>query len=305
MHPYFLRNGRGIMDTSQKPSIYTLSESSFVKRFTALRESRGPFCLGLDPTPQLLQAWGLQDDAHGLRKFCDRALQASGEQLAVIKPQSAYFERFGSEGIEVLQDVVDSIHRQGSLALLDVKRGDIGSTNQAYAQAYLGTASAFKADAITVHAYLGFQALWPMMEHALSVDASLFVVALSSNPEGKTIQQAQMTEGSTVAQGLCDEITSYNRTRCTDPVGPIGAVVGVTAEGIEETVNRLKRSLILAPGLGVQGGRFATIRSQFAAANERVLPVSSRSVLSKGPDIKLLQEAIKFHGDQAMMALKI
>src|SRR3954471_3928806 len=139
----------------------TSRATGFAQRFAALRAQRGPFCLGLDPSPELLLAWDLADDIWGLRDFCNRVIDAAAQQVSVIKPQSAYFERFGAAGLEVLSDIIGSIHALGSLALLDVKRGDIGSTNAAYASALLGPDSAMNADAITVHPYLGFGALAP------------------------------------------------------------------------------------------------------------------------------------------------
>lgn len=275
----------------------------FAQRFEKLRQKRGPFCLGLDPSPELLSAWGFKDDIWGLRNFCNRVIDASAQHVSVIKPQSAYFERFGAAGLEVLADIIGSIHALGSLALLDVKRGDIGSTNQAYASALLGPDSAMNADAITVHAYLGFAALAPFFERIEESGCGLFVVVLSSNPEAEAIQNAQVAPGVSVAQHLCAEITRYNAEHHPAGVGGIGAVVGLTANGAADIAARLPRSLILAPGLGAQGGTLAQARERFAGAATRVMPSSSRGLLANGPDLAKLQASIREHCQRAAEAL--
>lgn len=281
----------------------SLRADDFSRRFAALRAQRGPFCLGLDPGPELLQAWGLKDDIWGLRNFCNRVIDAAAQQVGVIKPQSAYFERFGAAGLEVLADIIGSIHALGSLALLDVKRGDFGPTNVAYASALLGPDSAMSADAITVSSYLGFGALSPFLQRAEDTGCALFVVVLSSNPEGRLIQNAMVAPGLSVAQHLCDEITIHNAQVRPHATGPVGAVVGLTANGASEIAARLPRSLILAPGLGAQGGTFEQVAERFASAKERVLPSSSRGLLARGPELRALQAAIREHCTRAADAL--
>ncbi|MGD8859444.1 MAG: orotidine-5'-phosphate decarboxylase [Myxococcales bacterium] len=278
----------------------------FAERFEALRAQRGPFCLNLDPTPQLLSDWGLKDDIWGLRSFCERVIDAADRKLSVIKPQSAYFERFGAAGLEVLSDTIDAIHSLGSLALLDVKRGDIGSTNAAYADGLMGPDSALGADALTLHAYLGFAALGPFLDRAAQLGCGLFPVVLSSNPEGRTLQDAKRSDGLTVAEGLAEEITAENEKRWPGAtVGAVGAVVGVTAKDAEDIVARLPHSLLLAPGLGAQGGTFEDVARRFAGARERVLPCSGRGVLRTGPDVKALASAIAAHCDRTRVALSV
>jgi orotidine-5'-phosphate decarboxylase len=254
----------------------------------------------------LLEAWGLADDVAGLRTFCDRTIAAAGEQLSVVKPQSAYFERFGPEGLHVLASAIDALRAAGSLVLLDVKRGDIGSTNQAYADAFLGSSSALRADAITLHPYLGFGALRGFVERARVESCGLFVVVLSSNPEGQLLQRAQIMPGLSVADHLCDEITRCNRAACApdqDAVGPVGAVVGLTVHDAAASLARLPRSLILVPGLGAQGGSFEQLATRFVSAKTRVVPTSSRAVLGLGPDVPSLRRAIAEHCQQAGEAL--
>ncbi len=279
------------------------SGQGFAEHFEQLRSKRGPFCLGLDPSAELLTAWGFNDDLWGLRSFCNRVIDAAAQQVSVIKPQSAYFERFGAAGLEVLADIIGSIHALGSLALLDVKRGDIGSTNEAYANALLGPDSAMNADAITVHAYLGFGALSPFLKRIEDTGCGLFVVVRSSNPEAHAIQHAQVRPGVSVAQHLCDEISRYNAAQSAQHTGPVGAVIGLTADDAPDFCARLSQSLILAPGLGAQGGTFADLTQRFASVKTRVLPSASRGPLSQGPDLAALRSAIHEHCQRSADAL--
>jgi orotidine-5'-phosphate decarboxylase len=276
---------------------------TFAERFVTLRAQRGPLCLGLDPSPQLLAAYGMRDDVWGLRAFCNRVIDAADRSVSVIKPQSAYFERFGAAGLEVLADIIGSIHAIGALSILDVKRGDIGATNEAYATALLGPDSAMAADAITVTAYLGFAALDPILTRALALKCGVFVVALSSNPEGALLQRAQVRPGVSVAEHMADEITQYNATHCPQPIGAIGAVVGLTADGSGELASRLPRSLILAPGLGAQGGTFEDVKRRFGHVAQQVIPSASREVLRAGPELSALADAIKSASGRAAEAL--
>ena len=269
-----------------------VTQESFAGRWQDLREKRGPFCLNLDPTPELLSGWGMDDGVGGLAAFCQRVLEAAGDRLSVIKPQSAYFERFGAPGVQVLSDILAAIRSSGTLALLDAKRGDIGSTNRGYAEGLLGPRSALGADALTVHAYLGFAALRPLLEQAEQHGCGVFPVVLSSNPEGRALQSARMDDGLSVAESLAESITAYNAEHTGADVGPIGAVVGVSAENAEDIVVRLPRSLILAPGLGAQGGTVADVIARFEPARARVLPCAGRSVLASGPDLGALRSAI-------------
>src|SRR6478736_999560 len=123
---------------------------TFGARLHAAIEARGPFCVGVDPHSALLHDWGLGDDVAGLESFAMTAVEAVAPYVSVVKPQSAFYERFGSRGIAVLERVIAESKAAGALVLLDVKRGDIGSTSQAYADAYLDPASPLASDAGTV-----------------------------------------------------------------------------------------------------------------------------------------------------------
>jgi orotidine-5'-phosphate decarboxylase len=277
---------------------------NFAQRFLELAESRSPFCLGIDPTPQLLKAWELPDNAEGLARMCETIASAAEDRLAIVKPQIAFFERFGSRGIQVLERLIESFHERGTLVLVDGKRGDIGSTVEAYAQAYLGPQSAFRADAITAHAYLGFGALKPLLDRAVDVGAGVFVVVRSSNVEGIPLQNAVLTnDGRTVADSLSDMITEFNEQTSGSEMGPIGAVVGATIENdLLSTLERLPRSLILAPGIGHQGATFDDLRKRFQSHASRAIPSSSRAVLDRGPDVQQLRNEIAKQCEAARLA---
>lgn len=275
---------------------------SFTERFLKLAETRSTLCLGVDPAAELLRQWGLPLDAKGLRGFCDIVMEAMDERVAIVKPQAAFFEQFGPDGMAELVRLVGMIKERGALALLDVKRGDIGHTLEAYADAWVGPDSPFGGDAMTVTAYLGFGALKPLLKKAAERQAGVFIVVRSSNPEGRTLQDALLADGRTVATALADDITEFNAS-LTDGIGPVGAVMGATIEGTATaTLASLPKSLILAPGIGAQGATFEDLARNFGSAAERALPSVSRGVLGKGPSVAELRKSIEQHCDQARRA---
>jgi orotidine-5'-phosphate decarboxylase len=271
----------------------------FAHRFLSLAEIRSPLCLGVDPALELLEQWDLPRGAAGLARFCDIVMEAMGDQVAIVKPQSAFFEQFGPDGMRELARLVRNIQERGSLALIDVKRGDIGHTLTAYADAMLGPESPFGGDAMTVTAYLGFGSLKPLLDKAVARKAGVFVVVRSSNPEGQSLQDATLADGRTVATSLADEIAAFNAAQGAG-VGAVGAVMGATIEGAAtETVAHLTNALMLAPGIGAQGASFADVARNFGAATGRVLPSVSRGILAKGPSVAALRDAIARHCDGA------
>jgi orotidine-5'-phosphate decarboxylase len=262
-------------------------ETFGAKLHRAMKE-RGPLCVGIDPHPQLLAAWGLSDDAKGLAAFTRTVVDAIADRVAVFKPQSAFFERFGSQGVAVLESTIRQLKDAGSLVLLDVKRGDIGSTMAAYASAYLDPSSPLYVDAITVSPFLGFGSLAPVFETARAHGGGAFVLALTSNPEGPSVQHARTADGRTVAQQVLDEISQLNAG--AEPLGSIGAVVGAT---VGETGHDLSRTggPFLVPGLGAQGGSPSELRAIFGDSIDGVLPSYSREVLGAGPSPQGLRDA--------------
>lgn len=264
--------------------------TSFGTRLVALTGERGPLCVGIDPHPALLARWGLSDDVAGLERFTLTTVEALAGQVAVIKPQAAFFERFGSKGVAVLEQALAGIRAGGALSIVDAKRGDIGSTMAAYADAFAGEGSALAGDAVTVSPFLGFGSLRPVLDLAAETGRGVFVLALTSNPEGGQVQHARRADGTTVAQTMLDAVAAENAGAA--PLGSVGVVVGatVTGPGREHDLSALNGP-ILAPGIGAQGATAADLREVFGPALKNVLPNSSREVLGAGPDVAGLRAA--------------
>ena len=270
---------------------------SFGTRLHRAVAERGPLCVGIDPHPGLLARWGLSDDVEGLDRFARTVTEALGDRVAVVKPQSAFFERFGARGVGILESTIRQLRDQGSLVLLDVKRGDIGSTVAAYASAYLDPSSPLYVDAITASPYLGVGSLAPMFELAAAHGGGVFVLALTSNPEGASVQQARAADGRTVAQTVIDEISQLNRG--AEPLGSFGLVVGATIGDTGHDLSAVNGPL-LAPGLGAQGATAADLRTVFGSSLPAVLPSYSREVLGAGPD----EAALRAAADRALAACR-
>ncbi|WP_269217243.1 orotidine-5'-phosphate decarboxylase [Nocardioides sp. cx-173] len=267
---------------------------TFGARLHAAMADRGPFCVGIDPHAALLRDWGLDDDVAGLERFALTVVEAVAPHCSVVKPQSAFYERFGSRGVAVLERVVAESRAAGALVLLDVKRGDIGSTSQAYADAYLDPASPLAVDAITASPYLGFGSLAPMVDTARAHGAGVFVLALTSNKEGPEVQEARTQDGTTVGALMIEHLRRLNEG--AEPLGSFGAVVGATIgdTGLDFAFN----GPVLAPGYGAQGGTAEDIRRIFGPAAGRVLASSSREVLRLGPDRAAMREAVRAANDE-------
>jgi orotidine-5'-phosphate decarboxylase len=252
----------------------------------ALRE-HGPLCVGIDPHAELLAAWGLSDDATGAETFGRRVVEALAGRVAVVKPQSAFFERFGSAGVRALEAVLADARAAGLLCITDVKRGDIGSTAAAYAAAYLNPDSPLSADALTVSPYLGFGSLQPFLDAAAAHNGGVFVLALTSNPEGPQVQHARAPDGRTVAGVMLDAVRRQNFG--VRPQGSVGVVVGATIGSTDEDL--AINGPLLVPGLGAQGGGGADLRRIFGAVASNVVPSVSREVLRAGPNPGALADA--------------
>ncbi|KZB80698.1 orotidine-5'-phosphate decarboxylase [Amycolatopsis regifaucium] len=262
----------------------------FGARLARAVADKGPLCAGIDPHPGLLQAWDLPADAGGLEKFALTAAEAIAPEVAVIKPQSAFFEAYGPPGVAVLAKTMKVCREAGALVLLDVKRGDIGSTMAAYTAAFLPAGAELEADAITVSPYLGFGSLAPAIDVAQTQGKGLFVLARTSNPEAQGLQNALLPNGKTVAQDIVDTAAAYNAG--VGPLGDIGVVVGATIAPGELDLSVLNGP-VLAPGFGAQGATVADLRVLFGPGLPGVLPASSRDVLKHGPDHEALRAAVR------------
>jgi orotidine-5'-phosphate decarboxylase len=282
----------------------------FGARLDAAMSAHGPLCVGIDPHAALLDAWGLPDDAAGLRRFALTVLEAVGGRVAAVKPQSAFFERHGAAGVAVLEEVVAAGRDTGTLVVVDAKRGDIGSTMGAYADAYLRDGSPLAGDALTVSPYLGFGSLAPAVEAAHATGRGLFVLALTSNPEGPAVQHARDAEGVAVADRVAREAAVANAAELAATGGALGSVGLVVGATVGDAAERLGvdlaavRGPLLAPGVGAQGAGPAELAAVFGAARPAVLASSSRGVLAAGPSVAGLREAALRAAGEAGAALR-
>jgi orotidine-5'-phosphate decarboxylase len=247
--------------------------------------ARGPLCVGIDPHPDLLRAWELPENAYGLAKFSDICVAAFAG-FAVVKPQVAFYEAYGSAGFAVLERTIAELAGAGVLVIADAKRGDIGSTMSAYAAAWVGD-SPLAADAVTASPYLGFDSLCPLLDTALAHERGVFVLAATSNPEGAGVQQAD-AGGRTVAQTIVDAAAAVNRDD-RPASGSIGVVVGATLRDVPELGDL--NGPVLVPGIGAQGGRPDALAGLGGARPGQLLPAVSREVLRAGPRTTKLREA--------------
>ncbi|ANS77592.1 Orotidine 5'-phosphate decarboxylase [Serinicoccus hydrothermalis] len=252
----------------------------FGSRLVEAIDRHGPLCVGLDPHRELLERWGLPDTAEGVGELCSVVLDAATGRCAAVKPQSAFFERHGAAGIAVLEDVLRTCREQGLLTVLDVKRGDIGSTMAGYAQAYLADDAPLAADAVTLSPFLGYGSLAPAVDLARATGRGVFVLVRTSNPEGGEVQRAG---DPAVAHRLMQQVGRDNAGQ--EPCGDVGVVVGATLDPVGEQLD-LEGSLapVLAPGVGAQGADEHDVARAFAGARGRVLVPVSRGLLGEGPD---------------------
>jgi orotidine-5'-phosphate decarboxylase len=281
-----------------------MAEGSFGHRVATAVAGSGPLCAGIDPSLGLLEQWGLPTDASGLAQFGLRCVEAFAGVVPVVKPQVAFFERCGSAGLAAFETVVAEARSAGLLVIGDAKRGDIGSTMEAYSAAWLDPASPLAVDAVTAVPYLGLGALGPMVTRAAAHGKGVIVVVRSSNPEGAMLQQARTDGGAgpAVEDRLLEEIATLNAGEAV-PSGTVGAVVGATLAPSAFPLSALG-GVILAPGVGAQGAGPVEVARLFAGCPAgSVLASASRSILGAGPDVASLADAARKTLDEMGSAL--
>ncbi len=264
----------------------------FGVRLAAAMAARGPLCVGIDPHPGLLADWGLSDTVEGLRSFSLTVLEAVEPLAAAIKPQVALYERHGSAGFAVLEELLAAAAQAQLLSIADAKRGDIGSTMAGYADAWLRDGSALAADAVTLSPYLGFESLRPALDLAAQNGRGVFVLALTSNPEGASVQHVGGADS--VAKRIVAAATQENQRHAQGVMGSVGLVVGATVGGAVERLGidlAAVQGPLLAPGVGAQGATGADLLEAFGAAYPAVLATSSRGILATGPAVAALRAA--------------
>ena len=288
-------------------------DQHFGVRMLAAVGRMGPLCVGLDPSKQVLSAWGLDDTAEGLLTFCETCVEALADVVGVVKPQSAFFERFGSAGVRALAQTCARAREAGLLVILDAKRGDIGSTSAAYADAYLRADSPLACDALTISPYLGFESLRPLLDAATASGRGVFVLASTSNPEAVELQAARLTSGVSVQRDMWDRARAENERFLAAHVspagetptafGPVGLVVGATIAEDRLPLDDFN-GFLLAPGLGAQGATAADVAHLFRNCRSSVLPSSSRDVLLAGPDPARLADKVRRVNDELRSVLR-
>ncbi len=256
---------------------------SFGARLRTAVAARGRLCVGIDPHESLLREWGLDVSAAGVREFGLRTVDAAASTVAIVKPQVSFFERFGSAGFAALEDVVAAARAAGLIVIADAKRGDIGTTMDAYAAAWFTPGSPLEADALTLSPYLGVGALTSTLEYALAQGKGAFVLAATSNPEAVSLQSADAA-GRPVAAAVADAVVAAD-SDAADEWSSLGLVVGATVDLSARGLGAFARTVpILAPGFGAQGAQPSDLVRIFGTLSDAVIASESRSVLSAGPE---------------------
>jgi orotidine-5'-phosphate decarboxylase len=253
--------------------------ADFVSRVTQAAENFSRLCVGIDPSDSELSLWGLPDSAAGAKDFGLQLVDAASGRVGFIKPQVGFFERFGSSGIQALEEVLAEARAAGLFVIADAKRGDIGSTMLGYAQAWFGDDSPLRSDALTVSGYLGPDSLAEVADYAFDVQGGLFVLCATSNPEAGQLQKAK--SGARTVSGVVLDAARASKHK------NIGLVIGATQDlvefGIEEIQDVDCGVPILAPGFGFQGARLSEIENIFGASAHRVIASMSRGLTALGP----------------------
>ncbi len=287
------------------PAVGDRPRGGFAARVVAAVAATGPLCAGIDPSSALLERWGLSDDPRGLREFSSRCVEAFAGTVGVVKPQVAFFERFGSAGLAALEHLLEWAREAGLVVIADAKRADIENTMTGYATAWLDPESPLSADAVTAVPYLGLAALAPMIEVAARHDRGVLVVVRSSNPGGRVVQEARTGSGTgpSVEDLLLSEIATSNNG-ADGRRGAVGAVIGATLAPTPFPLASLG-GVVLAPGVGAQGASAADIAARFTGCVPgTLLPSVSRSLLLAGPDVASLAAAARRAVDEMAGALR-
>lgn len=265
--------------------------ATFGEKLLDAASTRGRLCVGIDPHAGLLESWGLPVDVDGLAEFSRICVEAFSDTVALVKPQVAFYERFGSRGFAVLEETISTLRERGCLVVSDAKRGDIGSTMAGYAAAWLDPSSPLSSDAVTVSPYLGFGSLDPVFELAEEHSRGVFVLAATSNPEARVLQDQSNAEGVTISQQIVNAAAALNAPHMAQgKAGNIGVVVGATLSA-PPVLSQLGGA-ILMPGVGAQGGTAADVDTIAGDMAHLAFPNVSRSVLSTGPDVDKLRVSV-------------
>lgn len=262
----------------------------FADRLAASVQAKGNgVCVGLDPRfaqlpPLLREAYGgsLAQRAEGYRRFCQEIIDVVAELVPCVKPQAAFFEELGPAGMSALHEVIQYARQKKLLVLLDGKRNDIGSTAEAYANAYLGgdDPDAWQADAMTVSPYLGDDTLQPFVDRCHQTQSGIFVLVKTSNAGSKFLQDLRF-QGTSIAELVADWVQQQASLHGgTSGFGAIGAVVGATyPEELAAMRERMPNAWLLIPGYGAQGGSAKDVAAGFDSQGLGAIVNSSRGII--------------------------
>lgn len=276
-------------------------DETFGERLRERLIDAGPLCVGVDPSRDVVRAWERDDTIEGVEYVALTTLEATIGEAALIKCQVAFFERFGSAGFAVLERVIREAHDADLLVIADAKRGDLGSTNEGYAQAWLEDASSLCVDALTVSPYLGVGALEPIFQTAAATKRGVFVLAATSNPEGRSVQTSRTFEHERVESMILRDVAQRNAHH--DGLGSIGAVVGATRDRPEFDLATL-HGPILVPGVGAQGSGPSDVARLVTGCVEGSVAVNvSRAISAAGPEPRAVRDALRRWRDDLRNAL--
>ncbi len=277
-----------------------MNESFGVRLQERIRDL-GPLCVGIDPSATMIEKWGRVDSVDGLEFFSLAVLEAVLDTAAVVKPQVSYFERFGSEGYRVLERLLEDARDANVMVIADVKRGDIGSTNEGYAEAWLGDASPLRVDALTLSPFLGIESLTPFFRRAHESGRGAFVLSATSNAEGRQIQRARTADDVSVEALVLQSVAALNAQH--DGLGSLGVVLGATRERPEFDLPALAGPY-LVPGVGAQGANSDQVARLFDRCPLGTVLVNvGRSILERGPERSALRDAARRWRDELSAAL--
>ena len=267
----------------------TDSDSTFGEKLRAAGERHGRLCVGIDPHKSLLESWGFENTIEGLAAFSTICVDAFAGHVALVKPQVAFYEAFGSDGFAVLETTMAALRSAGTLVVADAKRGDIGSTMAGYAEAWLTPGSPLEADAVTLSPYLGFESLRPALDIAQKFGKGVFVLAATSNPEAATVQGCHTEHGVTISQQIVDACAQEN-SAYQPAVG--SSVLGVVQTLLRQQNCRNNHVPCFTPGLGAQGATAKDVKRITKDLVGLSFPSVSRGILSVGPKVSTLKKAV-------------
>lgn len=261
----------------------------------AVEHKKNPVCVGIDPRasslPDSLRPApnaSLESISQAFERFSLEIIDAIADLVPIIKPQAAFFEELGPYGTLALHNVVRYATKRGLLVVMDAKRGDIGTTATAYANAYLGSGphgsasySPWGADALTINPYLGADTLEPFTKRCGESGSGVFVLVKTSNPGSSFFQDQQLEDGRTVSEKIADHVESLSKaTRGTLGYGDVGAVVGATyPKQLQAMRERMPSTWILIPGYGAQGGSAQDVKLGFDSRGLGAIVNSSRGII--------------------------